>query len=116
MQQLIFSLLIFFRFKNSENKAVYFDEIRSGIYHPSQSRGEMGLFNMSFTYYRKKYPKLINVEKCFKVNGLRKKIRMLAVQRWSNSYPNRMQSPGSKISKATFDQIAHTYDTGMQTI
>ena len=96
-----------FRFKNSENKAVIFDEIRKKFIFLTPEEW-VRQHVIQFLLQEKKYPKsLLNVEKTLKINGLTKRYDILIYQ------PNgsifllvECKSPQIKISQNTFDQIA----------
>ena len=96
-----------FRFKNSENKAVIFDEIRKKFIFLTPEEW-VRQHVIQFLLQEKKYPKsLLNVEKTLKINGLTKRYDIVIYQ------PNgsifllvECKSPQIKISQNTFDQIA----------
>ena len=96
-----------FRFKNSENKAVIFDEIRKKFIFLTPEEW-VRQHVIQFLLQEKKYPKsLLNVEKTLKINGLTKRYDIVIYQ------PNgsifllvECKSPQIKISQNTFNQIA----------
>ena len=96
-----------FRFKNSENKAAIFDEIRKKfiILTPEEwVRQHVVQFLLQDKGYPKSY---INVEKLIKINNLSKRYDVVVFQ------PNgdiflliECKAPEVPISQNTFDQIA----------
>ena len=106
MQKLNFPTFTF-RFKNSENKAAIFDEIRKKfiILTPEEwVRQHVIQFLLQVKNYPKSY---INVEKLIKINDLNKRYDVVVYQ------PNgelflliECKAPEVKISQQTFDQIA----------
>ena len=106
MQQLNFSKYSF-RFKNSENKVLIFDEIRKKfiILTPEEWVRQHVIHHL---LYELNYPKLhINVEKLIKINGLTKRYDVVVFQ--SNGeilILIECKAPSIAISQATFDQIA----------
>lgn len=106
MQQLNFSTYSF-RFKNSENKVLIFDEIRKKfiILTPEEWVRQHVIHHL---LYELNYPKShINVEKLIKLNGLTKRYDVVVFQ------PNgeililiECKAPAVKIAQTTFDQIA----------
>ena len=106
MQKLKFQLYDF-RFKNSENKASIFDEIRKKfiVLTPEEWVRQ---HVVQFLLEEKKYPKsLINVEKVLKVNGLRKRYDVVVFNPDGSIFILiECKAPQIKIAQATFDQIA----------
>ncbi|MBP6072530.1 MAG: type I restriction enzyme HsdR N-terminal domain-containing protein [Flavobacterium sp.] len=106
MQQLNFSKYSF-RFKNSENKVLIFDEIRKKfiILTPEEWVRQHVIHHL---LYELNYPKShINVEKLIKINGLTKRYDVVVFQ--SNGeilILIECKAPSIAISQATFDQIA----------
>lgn len=106
MQQLNFSKYSF-RFKNSENKVLIFDEIRKKfiILTPEECVRQHVIHHL---LYELNYPKShINVEKLIKINGLTKRYDVVVFQ--SNGeilILIECKAPSIAISQATFDQIA----------
>jgi hypothetical protein len=96
-----------FRFKNSENKTMIFDEIRKKfiILTPEEWVRQNVV---QFLLEEKKYPKsLINVEKVLKINGLPKRYDIVVFN--SDGSVNILvecKAPQIQISQQTFDQIA----------
>lgn len=96
-----------FRFKNSENKTMIFDEIRKKfiILTPEEWVRQNVV---QFLLEEKKYPKsLINVEKVLKINGLSKRYDIVVFN--SDGSVNILvecKAPQIQISQQTFDQIA----------
>lgn len=96
-----------FRFKNSENKVLIYDEIRKKfvVLQPEEWVRQHWIKHLIYT---KKYPKsLINVEKTFLVNGLKKRYDIVVFH--SNGSINLIiecKSFQSKINQDVFDQIA----------
>lgn len=96
-----------FRFKNSENKTMIFDEIRKKfiILTPEEWVRQNVI---QFLLEEKKYPKsLINVEKVLKINGLPKRYDIVVFN--SDGSVNILvecKAPQIQISQQTFDQIA----------
>lgn len=96
-----------FRFKNSENKVLIFDEIRKKfvVLTPEEWVRQHVI---QFLLVEKKYSKsYINVEKSIKINGLIKRYDIVVFQ------PNgklfllvECKAPEVSISQNTFDQIA----------
>jgi hypothetical protein len=113
MHQLQFSAFRF-RFKNSENKVVIFDEIRKKFIQLTPEEWVRQHVVHHFIY-EKKYPKsLINVEKQIQVNGQTKRYDVVVY------YPDgrlrvlvECKAPEVVISQATFDQIAR-YNTALR--
>ena len=106
MQKLNFQLYNF-RFKNNENKASIFDEIRKKfiILTPEEWVRQ---HVVQFLLEEKKYPKsLINVEKVLKINGLRKRYDVVVFNSDGSIFILiECKAPEIKITQATFDQIA----------
>ena len=96
-----------FRFKNKENKALIFDEIRKKfiVLKPEEWVRQHCL---KFLIEEKKYPKsLINVEKSLKINNLTKRYDIVVYNSdGSILLIIECKSPKIKISQDTFDQIA----------
>ncbi len=113
MHQLQFSPFRF-RFKNSENKVVIFDEIRKKFIQLTPEEWVRQHVVHHFIY-EKKYPKsLINVEKQIQVNGQTKRYDVVVY------HPDgrlrilvECKAPGVSITQATFDQIAR-YNTALR--
>lgn len=106
MQQLNFPPYSF-RFKNSENKVSIFDAIRKKfiILTPEEWVRQ---HVVRFLLEEKKYPKsLINVEKVFNVNGLRKRYDVVVFNPNGSIFVLiECKAPEIKTAQATFDQIA----------
>ncbi|MGX7666767.1 type I restriction enzyme HsdR N-terminal domain-containing protein [Flavobacterium pedocola] len=96
-----------FRFKNSENKVLIFDEIRKKfvVLTPEEWVRQ---HVVQFLLLDKKYPKsYINVEKSIKINGLIKRYDVVVFQPNGSIYLLvECKAPEVKISQNTFDQIA----------
>ncbi len=96
-----------FRFKNSKNKTMIFDEIRKKfiILTPEEWVRQNVV---QFLLEEKKYPKsLINVEKILKINDLVKRYDIVVFN--NNGSVNILvecKAPQIQISQQTFDQIA----------
>ena len=96
-----------FRFKNSENKVLVFDEIRKKFIVLTPEEW-VRIHVVQFLMIEKNYPKsLINVEKVIKINGLIKRYDVVVFQ------PNgsiflvvECKQPNVPISQTVFDQIA----------
>lgn len=96
-----------FRFKNSENKVLVFDEIRKKFIVLTPEEW-VRIHVVQFLIVEKNYPKsLINVEKVITINGLIKRYDIVVFQ------PNgsiflvvECKQPNVPISQAVFDQIA----------
>lgn len=96
-----------FRFKNSENKTLIYDEIRKKfvVLQPEEWVRQHGV---QYLIQDKQFPKSwINVEKELKVNGLRKRYDIVVYN------PNgsiflivECKAANVKINQNTFDQIA----------
>lgn len=106
MQQLNFSKYSF-RFKNSENKVLIFDEIRKKfiILTPEEWVRQHVIHHL---LYELNYPKShINVEKLIKINGLTKRYDVVVFQSNGEIFILiECKAPSIAISQATFDQIA----------
>ena len=106
MQKLNFSEYNF-RFKNKENKALIFDEIRKKfiVLKPEEWVRQHCL---RFLIEEKKYPKsLINVEKSLIINNLTKRYDIVIYNSDGSIFLIvECKSPKIKISQDTFDQIA----------
>lgn len=106
MQQLNFSSFSF-RFKNSENKVLIFDEIRKKfiILTPEEWVRQHVVHHL---LYELKYPKShINVEKIIKINDLTKRYDIVVFQPdGSILILVECKSTQVAITQATFDQIA----------
>jgi hypothetical protein len=106
MQQLNFSSFSF-RFKNSENKVLIFDEIRKKfiILTPEEWVRQ---HVVHYLLYELKYPKShINVEKIIKINDLTKRYDIVVFQPdGSILILVECKSTQVAITQATFDQIA----------
>lgn len=96
-----------FRFKNSENKAAIFDEIRKKfiILTPEEWVRQ---HVVQFFLQEKKYPKsYINVEKVLKINNLNKRYDLVVFNPDGSIFALvECKAPEIKISQNTFDQIA----------
>lgn len=96
-----------FRFKNSENKRLIFDEIRKRfmVFQPEEWVRQHCI---QYLIQEKKYPKsLINVEKELKVNNLRKRYDIVVFNPDGSIHLIvECKSPKIKINQSTFDQIA----------
>jgi hypothetical protein len=96
-----------FRFKNSENNLLVFDEIRKKFLVLTPEEW-VRIHVVQFLMVEKNYPKsLINVEKVIKINGLTKRYDIVVFQ------PNgtvflvvECKQPNVAISQTVFDQIA----------
>ncbi len=106
MQKLNFPAYTF-RFKNSENKAAIFDEIRKKfiILTPEEWVRQ---HVVQFFLQEKKYPKsYINVEKVLKINNLNKRYDLVVFNPDGSVFILvECKAPGIIISQNTFDQIA----------
>ncbi len=96
-----------FRFKNSENKRLIFDEIRKKFV-VCQPEEWVRQNCVQFLIQKKKYPKsLINVEKELKVNNLRKRYDIVVFNPDGSIHLMvECKSPKVTIDQASFDQIA----------
>ncbi len=96
-----------FRFKNSENKRLIFDEIRKKfmVFQPEEWVRQ---HCVQYLIHEKKYPKsLINVEKELKVNNLRKRYDIVVFNPDGSIHLIvECKAPKIKIDQSTFDQIA----------
>ena len=96
-----------FRFKNSENKRLIFDEIRKKfmVFQPEEWVRQ---HCVQYLIHEKKYPKsLINVEKELKVNNLRKRYDVVVFNPDGSIHLIiECKSPKIKIDQSTFDQIS----------
>lgn len=96
-----------FRFKNSENKVLVFDEIRKKfiILTPEEW---VRIHVVQFLMVEKNYPKsLINVEKIIKINGLIKRYDIVVFQPDGSIFlVVECKQPNVPISQTVFDQIA----------
>src|SRR5690606_31173663 len=96
-----------FRFKNSENKVLVFDEIRKKFIVLTPEEW-VRIHVVQFLIQEKNFPKsLINVEKVIKINGLTKRYDVVVFQ------PNgsiflvvECKQPNVPINQIVFDQIA----------
>lgn len=106
MQELNFPKFSF-RFKNSENKRLIFDEIRKKfiVFQPEEWVRQHCI---RFLMEEKKYPKsLINVEKELKVNNLRKRYDIVVFNSDGSIHLIvECKAPKVAIDQSTFDQIA----------
>lgn len=106
MQQLNFSNYSF-RFKNSENKVLIFDEIRKKfiILTPEEWVRQHVIH---YLLNELNYPKsLINVEKLIKINDLSKRYDVVVFKSTGEILVLiECKAPSITISQATFDQIA----------
>tara|TARA_B100001027_G_C16264577_1_gene331267 strand:- start:2934 stop:3380 length:447 start_codon:yes stop_codon:yes gene_type:complete len=96
-----------FRLKNSENKTHIFDEIRKKfvVLTPEEWVRQNCLH---FLKEKKKYPlSLINIEKEFKLNGLKKRYDIVIYDKNKNVHCIvECKAPSIKINQKSFDQIA----------
>ena len=96
-----------FRFKNSENKRLIFDEIRKRfmVFQPEEWVRQ---HCVQYLIQEKKYPKsLINVEKELKVNNLRKRYDIVVFNPDGSIHLIvECKAPKITIDQSTFDQIA----------
>ena len=96
-----------FRFKNSENKRLIFDEIRKRfmVFQPEEWVRQ---HCVQYLIQEKKFPKsLINVEKELKVNNLRKRYDIVVFNSDGSIHLIvECKSPKIKIDQSAFDQIA----------
>ena len=96
-----------FRFKNSENKRLIFDEIRKRfmVFQPEEWVRQ---HCVQYLIQEKQYPKsLINVEKELKVNNLRKRYDIVVFNTDGSIHLIvECKAPKIKIDQSTFDQIA----------
>lgn len=96
-----------FRFKNSENKVLVFDEIRKKFIVLTPEEW-VRIHVVQFLMVEKNYPKsLINVEKVIKINGLTKRYDIVVFQPNGNIFlVVECKQPNVPISQTVFDQIA----------
>ncbi|WP_026451951.1 type I restriction enzyme HsdR N-terminal domain-containing protein [Aequorivita capsosiphonis] len=96
-----------FRFKNSENKTLIFDEIRKKFVVLTPEEW-VRLHTVRFLLNEKKYPKsLINVEKQLKLNNTTKRYDIVVFNSDGSIFLIvECKAPSIKISQVTFDQIA----------
>jgi len=96
-----------FRFKNSENKVLVFDEIRKKFIVLTPEEW-VRIHVVQFLIQEKKYPKsLINVEKVIKINGLIKRYDVVVFQPDGSIFlVVECKQPNVPISQTVFDQIA----------
>jgi hypothetical protein len=96
-----------FRFKNSENKVLVFDEIRKKFIVLTPEEW-VRIHVVQFLMVEKKYPKsLINVEKVIKINGLIKRYDVVVFQPDGSIFlVVECKQPNVPISQTVFDQIA----------
>ena len=96
-----------FKVKNRANKTLIFDIIRKKYIHLTLEEW-VRQHCITFLLKEKKYPiSLINVEKMFLVNDLKKKVDIVVFDK--NGQPFLLvecKSPHIKITQKTFDQIA----------
>jgi hypothetical protein len=106
MQQLNFPKFSF-RFKNSENKPLIFDEIRKKFV-VLQPEEWVRQHCVQFLIHHKKYPKtLINVEKELKVSNLKKRYDIVVFNPDGSIHLIvECKSPKIMINQDAFDQIA----------
>ena len=106
MQKLIFPEYSF-RFKNSENKVLIFDEIRKKfvVLTPEEWVRQHVI---KFLLQEKKYPKsYINVEKNIKINGLSKRYDVVVFNPDGSIFLLvECKAPEVSITQNVFDQIA----------
>ena len=106
MQELNFPKFSF-RFKNSENKRLIFDEIRKKfmVFQPEEWVRQ---HCVQYLIQQKKYPKsLINVEKELKINNLKKRYDIVVFNPDGSIHLIvECKAPNIKIDQSTFDQIA----------
>ena len=96
-----------FRFKNSENKVLVFDEIRKKFIVLTPEEW-VRIHVVQFLIVEKNYPKsLINVEKVIKINGLTKRYDVVVFQPDGNIFlVVECKQPNILINQTVFDQIA----------
>lgn len=96
-----------FRFKNSENKVLVFDEIRKKFIVLTPEEW-VRIHIVQFLMIEKNYPKsLINVEKVIKINGLIKRYDVVVFQPDGSIFlVVECKQPNVPISQTVFDQIA----------
>lgn len=112
MQELNFPTYSF-RFKNSENKPLVFDEIRKKfvVFTPEEW---VRLHVVRFLINEKNYPKsLMNVEKQLKVNDITKRYDVVVFNKDGSIFLIvECKAPSVPITQLTFDQIA-TYNLAL---
>jgi hypothetical protein len=96
-----------FRFKNSENKVLVFDEIRKKFIVLTPEEW-VRIHVVQFLIQEKNYPKsLINVEKVIKINGLIKRYDVVVFQPNGNIFlVVECKQTNVLINQTVFDQIA----------
>lgn len=96
-----------FRFKNSENKTLVFDEIRKKFVALTPEEW-VRLHTVQFLLKAKKYPKsLINVEKQLKLNKTTKRYDIVVYNSDGSIFLIvECKAPSVNITQHTFDQIA----------
>ncbi|RAR48589.1 type I restriction enzyme HsdR N-terminal domain-containing protein [Flavobacterium lacus] len=96
-----------FRFKNSENKVLVFDEIRKKFIVLTPEEW-VRIHVVQFLIQEKNYPKsLINVEKVIKINGLVKRYDVVVFQPNGNIFlVVECKQTNVLINQTVFDQIA----------
>lgn len=96
-----------FRFKNSENRAMVFDEIRKKFVVLTPEEW-VRLHVVQFLLNEHQYPKgLINVEKQLKLNNTTKRYDIVVFNRDGTVFMIvECKAPSIPISQLTFDQIA----------
>ncbi len=96
-----------FRFKNSENKLLIFDDVRKKFVS-LQPEEWVRQHVVKFLRTEKKYPvSLINVEKQFKINGLVKRFDVIVFNKDGSVHlVVECKAPVVAINQETFDQIA----------
>ncbi len=96
-----------FRFKNSENKPLVFDEIRKKFVVLTPEEW-VRLHVVQFLLKEKNYPKsLINVEKQLKLNNTAKRYDIVVFNKDGSIFLIvECKAPSIEISQLTFDQIA----------
>lgn len=96
-----------FRFKNSENKVLVFDEIRKKFIVLTPEEW-VRIHVVQFLMTEKNYPKsLINVEKVIKINGLIKRYDIVVFLPNGNIFlVVECKQPNVPINQTVFDQIA----------
>ncbi len=106
MQKLNFPTYTF-RFKNSENKRLIFDQIRK-IFVVFQPEEWVRQNCIQYLNQEKKYPiSLINVEKELKLNNLKKRYDIVVFNSDGTIHLIvECKSPKININQSTFDQIA----------
>ena len=106
MQKLNFPTYTF-RFKNSENKRLIFDQIRK-IFVVFQPEEWVRQNCIQYLIQEKKYPiSLINVEKELKLNNLKKRYDIVVFNSDGTIHLIvECKSPKININQSTFDQIA----------